>query len=319
VWVESFESYLDRGRLSTQKSQSAFGLSCLHGDNRLMTRRALVLAGGGYAASAWEIGLITGMVEAGFDVRNADLFVGTSAGARVALHLASGVALEELFQGRVTPSSQPAVPPPLVDWAQLRRDLARAKEAGGNPTEILRRIGSLALAAGGSNSANRREIVAAQLHVQTWPEHRLLIVAVNAETGERKAFDRNSGIDLVDAVIATTAFFGWPPAIFRGHHYIDGGFYSSDNADLAIGFDRVMIFALRASGPTMSVVSLDAAVETLRGGGARVEVIHPDQETLAALASVGGVMNPAVSEPAAKAGRLQGGRTVTERLTSFWQ
>ena len=49
-----------------------------------MTRRALVLGGGGYAASAWEIGLITGMFEAEFDVRNADLFVGTSAGARVA-------------------------------------------------------------------------------------------------------------------------------------------------------------------------------------------------------------------------------------------
>jgi len=283
-----------------------------------MTRRALVLGGGGYAASAWEIGLITGMVEAGFDVRNADLFVGTSAGARVALHLASGVALEELFQGRVGPSSQPAEPPPLVDWVQLRRDLARAKEAGGNQTEIPRRIGSLALAAGGSNSANRRQVVA-QLPVQMWPEQRLLIVAVNAETGERHAFDRNRGIDLVDAVIATTAFFGWPPALFQGHHYIDGGFYSSDNADLAIGFDRVIILTLRSGGPTMSVVSLGAAVETLRGGGAHVEVIHPDEDTLAALASVGGVMNPAASEPAARAGCLQGGRMVTERLSSFWQ
>ncbi len=284
-----------------------------------MTRRALVLGGGGYAASAWEIGLITGMFEAGFDVRNADLFVGTSAGARVALHLASGVALEELFLGRVRPSSQPAEPPPLVDWVQLRRALAHAKEAGGNPTEILRSIGSLALAAGGSNSANRRQIVAAQLPVQTWPEQRLLIFAVNAESGERHAFDRNTGIDLVDAVIASTAFFGRPPVLFQGHHYVDGGFYSSDNADLAAGFDRVMILALRSRGPTMSVVSLDAGVDTLRGGGARVEVIHPDEETLAGLASVGSVMNPAASEPAARAGRLQGGRMVTERLSSFWQ
>jgi predicted acylesterase/phospholipase RssA len=89
----------------------------------------------------------------------------------------------------------------------------------------------------------------------------LLIVAVNAETGERRAFDRNTGIDLVDAVIATTAFFGWPPALFQGHYYIDGGFYSSDNADLATGFDRVMILTFRSSGPTMSAVSLDA------GGG----------------------------------------------------
>ena len=49
------------------------------------TRRALVLAGGGFAASAWEIGLITGMADGGLDVRNADLFVGTSSGSRVAV------------------------------------------------------------------------------------------------------------------------------------------------------------------------------------------------------------------------------------------
>jgi len=56
-------------------------------------RRGLVLAGGGYVASAWEIGLVTGMAESGLDVRNADLFIGTSAGARVALELTSGRAL----------------------------------------------------------------------------------------------------------------------------------------------------------------------------------------------------------------------------------
>lgn len=37
------------------------------------------------------------------------------------------------------------------------------------------------------------------------PEQRLLIVVVNAETGERHAFDRNTGIDLVDAGIAMSA------------------------------------------------------------------------------------------------------------------
>ena len=81
--------------------------------------------------------------------------------------------------------------------------------------------------------------------METWPEKRVLIVTVNADTGERRAFDRDSGIDLVDAVIASTASFGWPPTLFQGEHYIDGGFYSSDNADLAAGFDRVMILALK--------------------------------------------------------------------------
>ena len=189
----------------------------------------------------------------------------------------------------------------MVDWLHLRGAHARAKEAGGGPTAILQRIGALSLPAPGAKGSNRRQIVAAQLPMQTWPEQRLLIVAVNAETGERRAFDRTSGIDLVDAVLASSAFVGWPPALFQGHHYIDGGFNSTDNADLAVGFDRVLILALRSAVPPLCVVSLDAAVETLRGGGARVEVIHPDEDTLAAFASVG--MNPAVCGPVARAGR----------------
>ena len=126
----------------------------------------------------------------------------------------------------------------------------------------MRRIGSLAVAAAsGRSGSSRREIVAAQLPMRTWPEKRVLIVAVNAETGERRAFDRDSGIDLVDAVIASTAFFGWPPTLFQGEHYIDGGFYSSDNADLATGFDRVMILALKPppNVPYKKLVSLDEA------------------------------------------------------------
>ena len=159
--------------------------------------------------------------------------------------------------------------------------------------------------------------------METWPEKRVLIAAVNAETGERRAFDRDSGIDLVDAVIASTASFGWPPTLFQGEHYIDGGFYSTNNADLATGFDRVMILALKPPPgvpiPSMSLVSLDETVKALRDNGALVEVIHPDENTLAALAAAGGVLNPAISAPAARAGRLQGARIVSECISSFWQ
>lgn len=279
----------------------------------------MVLAGGGYAASAWEIGLATGMADAGLDLRDADLLIGTSSGARVALSLASRLPLDEVFQARVSPRAQPAEPPPAVDWAQLRAGVARAQEAGGTSTEILQRIGALALAAAPGEGSSRRKIVCAQLPIKTWPEQQVAIVAVNAETGERRAFDRNSGIDLVDAVIATTAFFGWPATLFQAHHYVDGGFHSSDNADLAAGFDRVLILALRPAGRAMSLVSLDSAVEALRASAAAVEVVHPSEETLAVLASVGGLMSPGASAPAAKAGRIQGRSLVNERLLSFWR
>jgi NTE family protein len=284
----------------------------------------VVLAGGGYAASAWELGIVTGMADGGLDVRSADLFVGTSSGSRVAVHLASGVAHEEAFQRRLQPEPPSSEQPVAVDWVELRDGVARAKQAGGNPTEILQRIGSLAVAAAsGRIGSSRREIVAAQLPVKTWPGKRLLIATVNAETGERRAFDRDSGIDLVDAVIASTASFGWPPTLFQGEHYIDGGFYSTNNSDLATGFDRVMILAMKPPQgvpiPSMSLVTLEETVKTLQDDGALVEVIHPDENTLAVLAAAGGVMNPAISAAAAIAGLVQGRSIVAERISSFWE
>ena len=110
-------------------------------------RRALILTGGGLAASAWETGLITGMADAGLDVRNADLFVGTSSGSRIALHLASGAAHEDEYQRRLQPGAPSSERPPVVDWVGILDGVARAKEAGGSRTEIMRRIGSLAVAA----------------------------------------------------------------------------------------------------------------------------------------------------------------------------
>lgn len=274
-------------------------------------RRALVLAGGGFAAGAWEIGLISGMAAAGVDLRTSDLFVGTSSGARVGLHLASGTDLEDLFHQQLGPMPIPAGSQPAVDWRTVRAEWASAKEAGGGPAAILQRVGALALGIAGTKG-DRRQQVAAQLPLQTWPTKRLLVVSVNAQTGERRVFDSSCGVDLVDAVVATTAFFGWPPARIDGQPYIDGGFYSTDNADLAFGFDQVVVLTLHPHVPSSCVVSLDEAVNILRAAGTQVNVIHPDEKCLVAFASVGGTMNPEVRGPAAKAGRAQGQRLVEE-------
>jgi NTE family protein len=278
----------------------------------------LILAGGGYVASSWEIGLIAGFAEAGLEVRNADLIVGTSAGARVALDLVGGEPIETIYSRRAEPRpAGPAEPSTPIDWARIRSSVDAARAAGGSTADILRRYGNLAIEVASPSKPDRRTAVAAQLPLQAWPDRRVLITAVNAETGERRAFDAHSGIDLVDAMIATTASFGAPPVWFDGHHYIDGGYHSSDNADLAVGYDRVLVLALRSPPQAMRLVSVETGVETLRAAGAEVEVIHPDEATLAALAPTGGQMNPASGAPAAIAGRAQGRHCATQ-LISFW-
>jgi NTE family protein len=251
--------------------------------------------------------VLAGLAETGLDLRSDDSFLGTSAGARVALHLASGSDLDQLFEQQSKPVLGAPVSSPSLDWPGIQREWTRAREAGGGPAAILRRIGSLALEVAGARGEDRRGIVASQLPVQAWPETSLAMVAVNVESGERRAFDRHSGVELVDAVMATTAFWGSPPVLFEGHHYMDGGFYSSDNADLASGFDQVIVFALRPPGPSLCLASLEEGVGRLSRTGSRVEVVYPDRACLVALAA-GAPTNPAVRAPVAKAGRAQGQR-----------
>jgi NTE family protein len=271
-------------------------------------RRALVLGAGGNAAIAWEIGVIVGMAEAGIHVRDADVFVGTSAGSVVAAQLTSGLSLEELFQRQVDPALQVNEPAPTVDFKRWRADLVRAKESAGSTVEFLRRVGSLDLAETAVSHIERRKVIASRLSGHTWPKERLLITAVDADSGERRVFERHCGVELIDAVAASCAVAGiWPAVPIGGRRYIDGGFYSIDNADLALGCDRVLILSFAARVPPLCVASLDAAVEILHRAGARVEVMHPDKASEAAFASVGGnLLDPSVRAKAAHAGREQG-------------
>jgi NTE family protein len=265
--------------------------------------------------------LIVGAADAGIDVRDADLFVGTSAGAVVAAQVTSGLPPEALFQQQVDPDRQVDELTPPVDFNQMRADLAAAKDGSGGPIEVLRRIGTLALAASTVSEFERRQVIASRLPVPTWPEQRLLVVAVDTERAGRHVFDRTSGPDLVDAVAASCAVPGvWPPVTISGRRYIDGGVYSTDNADLATGSDLVLMLTLPPRVPPIAVVTADATLETLRRSGARVEVVHPDEATEAAFASVGGnLLDPSVRAQAARAGREQGRSLAGTHIVALWQ
>src|SRR5262245_14810470 len=150
-----------------------------------MVDRALVLGGGGVTGVAWELGVLAGLAEHGLDLATADLVIGTSAGALVAAQLTSGVPVEELYETQLTGYGTETAGR-FGGWLLARSMWAVA----GRPARSGRmRLGRLALAAPPESEALWRTAIGARLPVHTWPDRRLLITAVDAETGEFVAFD----------------------------------------------------------------------------------------------------------------------------------
>ena len=145
----------------------------------------------------------------------------------------------------------------------------------------------------------------------------MLITAVDARTGEPVVFDRHSGVDLVDAVAASTA----SGVAYRigDHRYIDGGYRRNENADLAAGSGRVLVLSPlggRTRHPLDWGTHLAAQVDELRDGGSRVETILPDSHSLNAFGT--NLMDLSTRPPAARAGYRQG-RALAEQLSQFWR
>jgi NTE family protein len=288
--------------------------------------RALVLGGGGSAGNAWVIGVVAGLFEAGLDVTEADLIIGTSAGSTAAAQLTSASPAELL--ATILTAAPPERTGPVGAGAPIRpaedvlETTGRIIAAAEDPADMRRRLGAAALerdaASDGSGQARWRATVAARLPGQRWPHRRLLVTAVDAHTGEPVVFDRHSGVDLVDAVAASCAN-GFPYAI-GDRRYIDGGYRrSSENADLAAGCGRVLVLSPlggRTRAPLDWGMQLAVQVDELRAGGSRVETVLPDSTSREAFGST--MMDLSRRPLAARAGYDQG-RALAGRLTDFWR
>ncbi|HXW45173.1 MAG TPA: patatin-like phospholipase family protein [Streptosporangiaceae bacterium] len=265
---------------------------------------ALVLGGGGVAGISWITGLLAGLADAGQDVTGADVLIGTSAGANVAAQLGSGLPLAELLARQTDPARQASEIPADIEIMSAEMEQFMADITA--PEEARRRMGAWALAARTVPEAARRRVIESRLPAHDWPRRRLLLTAVDARTGEPRFFANDSGVSLVDAVAASCAVPGiWPPVTIGAHRYIDGGFRSLDNADLAAGSARVTIVSPMGFDPPFPVpMPLRAAVDELLAGGSEVTVLVPDESSRAAIGA--NPLDPATREPAARAGREQG-------------
>jgi NTE family protein len=268
--------------------------------------QALVLGGGGVAGIAWMTGVLTGLAESGADVTGADLLVGTSAGSAVTAQVGSGLSLDMLFARQTDPALQAREISVELDMGKFAAEFTELITGVASPEEARRRIGGFALAADTVPEAERRDAVSSRLPSPEWPQRQIKLVAVDAETGDMRVFERDSGVSLIDAVSASCAVPGiWPPVTIDGRRYVDGGIRSNDNADLAAGFATIIVLSPMGFDPPFATpIPLREVVTKLRIDGSAVTVITPDEASVAAMGT--NPLDPATRLPAATAGRAQG-------------
>jgi NTE family protein len=290
--------------------------------------RALVLGGGGATGNAWSVGVVAGLLEAGIDVTNADLIVGTSAGATTAAQITSASPVELYADILAAAPERGTAPvrsdreggrtgPAMSHLERTSRIIARAEDA----SDMRRRLGASALEmeATSDRSAQSawRATVAARLPSQQWPDTPLLITAVDAHTGEPVVFDRHSGVDLADAVTASCSS-GFAYGI-GDQRYIDGGYRSNaDNADLAVGCARVLVlspFGGRSRTPAEWGMQLAAQVLELRARGSQVETVFPSSNIDDMFGA--NAIDVSLRPSAARAGYAQGIELV-DQLAAIW-
>ena len=217
-------------------------------------RRGLVLGAGGVLGAAWTIGALAALEQQyGWDPREAEVLIGTSAGSVLAGALGCGVGVGTLLnhQKGVVVEGDPrleydhdadsggALPPlPRPGIGSARGLLAAARHPlrvtpmGALSSVLPKGRGTLEPVGRLVDAICPRGAWAA--HPQTW------VVAMDYDSGKRVAFGRDGAphASLRAAVMASCSIPGWyAPVLIGGRRYVDGGVCSPTSLDLVKGLD----------------------------------------------------------------------------------
>jgi NTE family protein len=268
-----------------------------------------VLGAGGIVGAAYHAGVLTALAEAGFDARDADLIVGTSAGSGIGATLRAGFPPLDLAPRSLgTAISAEAIAlvghtgaPPTIDLRP--RPFSRAPlpsspgllfRSGFHPAKAF-----AGLMPTGTISADViGERISSLYGGRSWPARQLWVCAVDLDRGDRVVFGRDElGVPVGVAVQASSSIPGvFAPVVHDGRRYVDGGVHSPTNADLlaGAGLDLVVIVspmsntgaargATLASGRPVHARRLAGEVRRIRASGAEVLTFQPTPADLAAM------------------------------------
>lgn len=294
-----------------------------------MTRRGLVLGAGGVLGAAWTIGALAAVQEEyGWDPREAEVLIGTSAGSVLASFLGCGITVEQLLnhqRGVLAPGDPEIAYDPDRDSGGALPP--RPKLGLGSPRGVLSSalrpwkvtpMGALSavLPQGRGSLAPLGALVDAVRPDGGWAEHpRTWVVAMDYDSGRRVVFGRDGSphAELRDAVMASCAIPAWyTPVSIAGRRYVDGGACSPTSIDLVsrLELDEVVVLSpmssLRYDRPTAVAARLErrfrrlstrrvvAEVKKVAGTGTKVTFLGPGADDLAVIGA--NMMDPSRRE-----------------------
>ena len=284
----------------------------------------LVLGAGGIQGGAWLTGGLDALAEeAGWDPASADYVVGTSAGSMIGALCASGIppwfmvahSRGEVFDGVLDAQGRPAERADRAAGARFELERTWPPIGPGSWRLALRTmvqphrytpatVASGWLPRGFFSTDGLRDTITSVVPSGWSPHPNLWIVACDYATGRRVPFGREDApdADLADAVAASCAIPGlFHPVTIGGRRYVDGGIYSTSNADILSneGLDLVIclnptstLHPLRALNPRdafnlvfqrASGRRLGSEAKRLRAAGSEVVLIQPLREDLKAM------------------------------------
>lgn len=307
----------------------------------------LVLGGGGLLGLEWIMGLLAGIEDAtGFDLRDCEYFVGTSAGSIAAARLLGGRRPRRPPDIGTPPKSTEAV----AD-AQEEDQFEERARLGAAALQAARRAGEWSLAVGSPFApvalslarpggtllragilsrirTPQRSLDDLKARVARYGarfDGRLRVACVDRASGRRVVFGSPGAPEAtVPEAVAASCAVPWlfAPVPIGDREYVDGGVWSATNLDAApAGRDTHVLclnptagligsHTLVAVGRRLARSAVSVEALALRRRGALVRTVAPDTESSAAMG--GDFMDPEPRAHVLDAGYAQGLREGAE-------
>ncbi|MCF7593612.1 patatin-like phospholipase family protein [Staphylococcus warneri] len=245
---------------------------------------ALALSGGGHYGIAFHIGYLKGLFDKGLDLRTVDYIIGTSAGSQVSTTVSSMIDWDTIWQEQIIEKVNETTPISDKEMGELFQAFDQLAKESKSTKDWVDGMGKISKNTQPHVSLDiRRDMIRNRLgSVPLEWNDKLNIVATELETSERKVFNAQSDVALIDALAASSALQGvWQPIPINGYHYYDGGSYSMENPDVVDDADKVIV--LTTNLPIETPYALDQLVEQMKADGKDVYVVKPSDEVVSIL------------------------------------